>query len=113
MEITGFKENADVCCDCEVYVFLLSYKEAFESYGLTDKDRQKTTTDYAESRGGRSFYACWYLRSPIPSKFSYLLRGVDDDGTATEFNVSEWYYGGSDGSDGASMGVVPAIRIRL
>lgn len=113
-ESTGFEENADAGGDCEVYVFLLSYKEAFESYGLTDKDRQKQPTDYAESRWSNNAPCTdWYLRSPIPSKFSYLVRAVDENGKATDANVSEWYYGGSDGSDGASTGVVPAIRIRL
>lgn len=114
VESTGFKENADVCDDCEVYVFLLSYKEAFESYGLTDKDRQKIPTDHAESRASISSYCTdWYLRSPIPCRFSDWVRGVNANGKVTDVSISEWYYGGSDGSDGASTGVVPAIRIKL
>lgn len=113
-ESTGIENNADACCDCEVHVFLLSYKEAFELYGLTDKDRQKKSTDYAESRcGGYSYCTDWYLRSPIPSRFSSSVRGVGGDGEVVGIDITEWFYGGSDGSDGATTGVVPAIRVRL
>ncbi len=113
-ESTGIENNRDACFDREERVFLLSYKEAFESYGLTDKDRQKVATDYAQSRcGGFGCNNIWYLRSPIPCRFWDWVRGVGEDGKVMEVSISEWFYGGSDGSDGATTGVVPALRIRL
>lgn len=113
VESTGLKENPDVVGDDEEYIFLLSYKEAFQSYGLTNEDRAKTSTDFAISRGGDSYIGDWVLRSPFPDVWHYEVFAVDSDGKEGVVNISEWYYGGSSGDDGACTGVVPAIRIRL
>lgn len=113
VESTGLKENPDVFYDFDEYIFLLSYKEAFHSYGLTDKDRAKESTDFAYSRSGSGYCDEWVLRSPIPDVWHYEVAAVDSDGTDCVVNISEWYYGGSSGSDGACTGIVPAIRIKL
>lgn len=110
---TAFEENPDACYDDEEYVFLLSYKEAFKSYGLTDGDRKKKYTDFTFSRSGSGFCGEWVLRSPYPDKWHWTVSAVDENGKETTADLQEWYYGGSSGSDGACTGIAPAIRIKL
>lgn len=110
---TAFENNPDACEDYEEFVFLPSFKEVFKSYNLTDGDRKKKCTDYALSRSGSGFCGDWVLRSPCPDKWHWTVSAVDEDGKETFADIQEWYYGGSDGSDGACTGIAPAIRIKL
>lgn len=105
VESTGISGNPYAGENTQDKVFLLSYREAFECFGLTDADRQKRVTPFAEKTGTfvHKDTACgwWWLRSPDDSH-SYDVRIVDDYG---EDYYSPVYYD--------SLGVVPALKIKL
>lgn len=99
----GYSSNLYACGNTSDRVFLLSYEEAFEKYGLTDYDRGKRPSAYAERTGAwvENGNGWWWLRSPC-SDSSFHAQFVFDDGTAF------WNY-----VCNVSVGVVPALQIQL
>ena len=105
---TGSSTNKYACENTRDKVFVLSYKEAFNSsYFASNAERQLKVTDYAKATGayfGTGDYenvGYWWLRSP----YDYY----DNDAC--------YVYGGGDGDNhdvyDASRGVVPALQISL
>ena len=115
---TGFEVNQYACEDTQDKVFLLSYKEAFETYGLNDEDRKKRATQYAFYRSGDDTDNEWWLRSP-DSKNDFCARIVSEDGkgwqtvggTQKACIQNVHIYKGVDYYP--YTGVVPALRIKL
>lgn len=103
--------NSYACEDTQDKIFLPSYEEVTNSsYGLTSSvERRKQATDYAKSQGiyiystGGSYAGNgdWWLRSPY-SSYNNRARYIEYDG------YTNYYY-----VDGASVGVVPALNIKL
>ena len=90
-------------------VFLLSYKETFETYLNSNAARRKKSTDYAKSQGccasTDSSYRgdCrWWLRSPYDDNYMHEVRTVNIGGSSARDPVTV-----------TLQGVVPALRIRL
>ncbi len=99
-------------------IFLLSYKDVFETsaYFNSDAARQKKSTDYAKSQGcwtsTDSSYRgnCgWWLRSPYRgrAKCAYRVRygGNSDNNYRDEYIDND--------VNGTLQGVVPAVTIKL
>ena len=105
---TGFDVNQYTCEDTQDKVFLLSYKEAFELYGLQNIDRKKESTQYAFFMSGSDTDNEWWLRSP-DDKSDFCARIVNEEGRASIQNVH--IYEGVDYYP--YTGIVPALRIKL
>ena len=107
--------NAYACANTQDYVFLLSEQEVTNAaYGFSsiidnkDTARCKQTMDYAKCQGayasGDEGNGTWWLRSPnFLSNYSNYAHYVSDLGRADD----------SSSVYSSSLGVVPALKIRL
>lgn len=98
-----------VCPNTSDKVFLLSAEEAFEKFGLKNKDRKVRPTAYCKASGLRmddnfadeNGCGWWWLRSPMEYSEEMVLQ-VANDGNMT------WWVCWED-----VCGVVPAMRVKL
>ena len=107
---TSFTSNSYVCEDTSDKIFLLSTQEitnpayGFDSNTVTsDTARIKKSTDYAQSQGinTNNGNGNWWLRSPS-NNYNKMAGGIYFSGYISNNNI-----------DFNSLGVVPALQIKL
>lgn len=113
-ESTGDASNPNASGDTYDFLYLLSYKEAVEKYGLTAADRKKRPTPYAEAASAYKNYGEWWLHSPASNGKIYA-QYVDENGVVhAEGLIVFLSFECLDTVDSTpDTGIVPAMKIRL